>query len=263
MVLLYDVGTYRRLWCAFESAMFSRYADIRNFVLVPCSTSRFAIIMTVLSHAAVVLGVGITLAAVSARGWDPAEFLRAFETRDHFVLWANVLGVVMTPVYFVMAALLRNRCREIVSIERSLAHFRLEHTECFDPNDRKLVEARIVEVWGKTEHFNAFVQQKLAREMASSIGAADLPTWSVNVAMCWPWIPLFTYPALIQAADKMPFWQYTTSFVGSISFMWPVAIMFWNFFAFKIYEKYDATRPKLAVFLIGIWSIANCSCSFT
>ena len=34
--------------------------------------------------------------------------------------------------------------------------------------------------------------------------------------------------------------------------------MFWNFFAFKIYENFDKERPKLAVFLIGVWSIFSC-----
>ena len=258
MVLLYDVGTYKRLWCAFESAMFSRYADVTNFVLVPCSTSRFTILMTAMSHVLVITGILIAVVAVDARGWDPAEFLRAFESVDHFILWGNVLGVIMTPTYFVMAYLLRNRCREITSIERSLQNFRLEDTQCFDPNDRKLVEARIKEVWGETERFNEFVQQKLSKEMSGSIGAADLPTWSVNLGMCWAWIPLFTYMGLIQTANKFSFAQYMTTWVGSVTLMWPMAIMFWNFFAFKIYENFDKERPKLAVFLIGVWSIFNC-----
>ena len=145
MVLLYDVGTYKRLWCAFESAMFSRYADVTNFVLVPCSTSRFTILMTAMSHVLVITGILIAVVAVDARGWDPAEFLRAFESVDHFILWGNVLGVIMTPTYFVMAYLLRNRCREITSIERSLQNFRLEDTQCFDPNDRTAIEAALAD----------------------------------------------------------------------------------------------------------------------
>ena len=144
MVLLYDVGTYKRLWCAFESAMFSRYADVTNFVLVPCSTSRFTILMTAMCHVLVVTGILIAVVAVDARGWDPAEFLRAFESLDHFILWGNVLGVIMTPTYFVMAYSPQPLPRDH-TIERPLQNFRLEDTECFDPNDRKLVESRIIE----------------------------------------------------------------------------------------------------------------------
>ena len=258
MVLLYDVQTYKRLWCAFESAMFSRYADIKNFVLCPCSTARFAIYMLVLTQILVLGGIPLSVMAFDARRWDPAEFFRAFESRDHFILWFNVFGVVMTPVYFAMAWLLRNRCREITTIQKSLETFRMEDTQCYDPNDRKLVEARIAEVWGKTEHFNRFVQEQLAKEMTNTIGAADLPPLWLDLAMCWPWIPFFTYAGLIQTSNQIPFWQYTTSAIGSITFMWPLFIAMWNFFAFKIYNLFDATHPRLTVFLIGIWSIANC-----
>ena len=71
MVLLYDERTYTRLWCAFESAMFSRYADIRDFVLCPCSTARFAILMLGLSHLAVLVGCGTLLASLHVRGSYP------------------------------------------------------------------------------------------------------------------------------------------------------------------------------------------------
>ena len=260
MVLLYEPGTYKRLWCAFESALFSRYADVQNFVLVPCSTSRVAIVLTAVSHVSVLLAIPLLVAVCDARGWDPAEFFRAFKSRDHFTLWGNVMGPVMTPAYVVMAWLLRNRCREILSIERSLQGFRLEDTECFDPNDRKLVESRIIDMWGKTEHFNEFVQKTLARQMSGAMGAADLPPWSVNLAFCLPWLALFNYAGLLQTADKMPFWWFTASSLCTITVVWPVSILFWNFFAFKIYAEYEVkrARPKLTVALITAWSIVNC-----
>jgi len=210
------------------------------------------------SHAATILGCAALLVALRLRGWDSAEFFRAFESRDHFILWANVFGIFMAPTYFVMAWLLRNRCREVNTIQRSLEGFRMADTQCYDPNDRKLVEARIAEVWGKAEAFDRFVQEKVAREMSATIGAADLPPMWLDVGMCWPWIPFFTYAGLIQTSEEWGVWQYTTSTIGSITFMWPLFIMFWNFFAFKIYELFDEERPNLTVFLIGIWSIANC-----
>ena len=99
MVLLYDEKTYTRLWCAFESAMFSRYGDIKDFVLCPCSTARFAILMLALSHVATVLGSAVLISGLNARGWDSAEFMRALESRDHLIFYGEVLGGVMIPVY--------------------------------------------------------------------------------------------------------------------------------------------------------------------
>jgi hypothetical protein len=62
----------------------------------------------------------------------------------------------------------------------------------------------------------------------------------------------------MQTSDRIPFWEYTTSVIGSVTFVWPLFIAMWNFFAFKIYSHLDADRPRLTVFLIGIWSIVNC-----
>ena len=260
MVLLYEPGTYKRLWCAFESALFSRYADVRNFVLVPCATARVAIVLTAVSHASVIFAIGALLAVVDARGWDPAEWFRGAESIDHFTLWGQVMGPVMAPLYAVMAWLLRNRCRDILSIEHSLRTFRLQDTECFDPNDRTLVESRIVEMWGRKARFDAFVQSTLAQQMAGTTGAADLAPWSVSLAFCLPWLALFTYPGLVQTAAKLSPWHFMASSLCSVGVVWPVAIMFWNFFAFKIYKEFEVKRgqPRTTVMLITIWSILNC-----
>ena len=158
-----------------------------------------------------------------------------------------------------MAYLMRNRCREILSIQRSLQNFRLEDTQCFDPNDRKLVDARIAQVWGKTEKFNQFVQGQLASEMAASTGAADLPPMWLDIVIALPWMPFFTLAGLVQTADRFPFWQYMFGTLGEIIVIFPFAMMWWSYFAFKIYQHFDAHRPKLTVFLIGIWSIVNCT----
>ena len=260
MVLLYEPGTYKRLWCAFESALFSRYADVRNFVLVPCATARVAIVLTAVSHASVIFAIGALLAVVDARGWDPAEWFRGAESIDHFTLWGQVMGPVMAPLYAVMAWLLRNRCRDILSIERSLRTFRLQDTECFDPNDRTLVESRIVEMWGQKARFDDFVQSTLAQQMAGTIGAADLAPWSVSLAFCLPWLALFTYPGLVQTAAKLSPWRFMASSLCSVGVVWPVAIMFWNFFAFKLYTEFEVKRgqPRTTIMLITIWSIVNC-----
>ena len=58
----------------------------------------------------------------------------------------------------------------------------------------------------------------------------------------------------------MPFWWFTASSLCTITVVWPVSILFWNFFAFKIYAEYEVkrARPKLTVALITAWSIVNC-----
>ena len=160
-----------------------------------------------------------------------------------------------------MAYLMRNRCREILSIQRSLQSFRLEDTQCFDPNDRKLVDARIAQVWGKTEHFDKFVQGQLASEMASSTGAADLPPMWLDLVLALPWMPFFTLSGLMQSADRLPFWQYMSATLGEMLIIFPFCMMWWSYFAFKIYQQLDARRPKLTVFLIGLWSTVNCTLS--
>ena len=208
MVLLYDTRTYTRLWCAFESAMFSRFADVDNFVLCPCATSFYAIAMLFASHAAVIVASVGLLVSLRLRGWDSAEWFRAFESRDHLILYAEVLGAVAIPVYTFMAWLLRNRCREIISIQRSLETFRMADTQCFDPRDRELVEARIAEVWGKAEDFDKFVRERLASEMTGTIGAADLPPMWLDFVLCMAWLPLWTFPGLVQASDELPFTQF-------------------------------------------------------
>ena len=258
MVLLYDAATYTRLWCAFESAMFSKHSDVTNFVLVPCTTSFFGISMLALSHAATLLGVVFLCIGTTLRGWDPAEFFRALESRDHFVLWAEVLGVVMLPVYFLMAVLLRNRCREIETIQRTLRSFRLRDTNCYDPRDRELVERRIAQVWGEPEAFDKFVRETLADEMTNTVGAADLPPMWLDLVICLPWIPIFTVAGLLQTSNALPFWFYVTSTLLEVGIQFPFFIMFWYYFAYKIYQAYDAERPRLTVVLIWVWSCVNC-----
>ena len=262
MVLLYDERTYTRLWCAFESAMFSRYADIRDFVLCPCATARFAILMLALSHIAVCVGCTTLLISLHVRGWASTEFFRGLESRDHLLLWLEVFGLVMIPSYMVMAWLLRNRCREIESIQRSLETFRLAETQCFDPNDRKLVEARIAQVWGKAEDFDNFVRTKLAAEMTSTIGAADLPPMWLDLVISLPWMPFFTLAGLLQPAskDSLEFWQwFGVATVANVGIIFPFFLMLWNFFSYKVYEVWDATHPKMTVFMIGMWSVLNCT----
>lgn len=235
MVLLYDERTYTRLWCAFESAMFSRYADIRDFVLCPCSTARFAILMLGLSHLAVLVGCGTLLASLHVRGWASTEFFRGLASRDHLLLWLEVLGLVMIPTYMVMAVLLRNRCREIESIQRSLSTFRLADTQCFDPNDRKLVEARIAQVWGKAADFDHFVRTTLAKEMAATIGAADLPPMWLDFYISVPWMPFFTLAGLLQPAssDALQLWQWLgAATLLNVGIVFPFFIMFWGFFSY-------------------------------
>ena len=175
MVLLYDESTYTRLWCAFESAMFSKYAAANKFVFTPCATARFAIHMLLASHAATFFGCIIMLVLLDWRGWDSSEVYRGLKSRDHMMLWLQTFGVAMLGPYTWMACLLLDRCREIMSIKSSLANFSLKTTHCFEPKDRELVEARIKEAWGDVDKFDTFVKTQLSREMSNNIGAADWP----------------------------------------------------------------------------------------
>ena len=143
------------------------------------------------------------------------------ESRDHLILYAEVLGGVAVPVYTFMAWMLRNRCREIDSIQRSLQNFRMKDTNCYDPNDRKLVEARIEQVWGKTEDFDEFVQQKLSREMATTVGAADMPPMWLDLVLCMVWMVSAAQPGLERVA---------TSFCPPPSALFPSALFLLPFF---------------------------------
>ena len=107
------------------------------------------------------------------RGWDSSEVYRGLKSRDHLMLWLQIFGVAMLAPYIWMACLLRDRCREIMSIKSSLANFSLKTTHCFEPKDRELVEARIKEAWGDVDKFDTFVKTQLSREMSNNIGAAD------------------------------------------------------------------------------------------
>ena len=47
-----------------------------------------------------------------------------------------------------------------------------------------------------------------ASEMTGTIGAADLPPVWLDFVLCMAWLPLWTFPGLVQASDELPFTQF-------------------------------------------------------
>ena len=226
---------------------------------MPCSTANYGIFMLLASHAAVAMASLFFVVLIELRGWDASEFFSGLKSRDHLILWLETLSG-MVPAYLFMGYLLRQRCREIVTIFKTLKNFSVRGCDCFDPSDRIVVEKRIVDLWGSLDAFDEFVRGPLAEEMNKSISSADLaPLW-LDIVLGLPWGAIFSVAGLLQdtGPDTIGFVQVLVVSLGFGGVLCPFALMFWYFIAFKVFLLLDNSHPKLCVVGIGTWTLFNC-----
>ena len=227
MLVLWDDTYFQRLWCNMEVACFIKHADPERVRFLPLWIAPWLLSSMLLDLMSATLFEALELrfpnwsmawvaqveTTVTAMG-SPPELMRFFAAAFIWIFSGICYLPSSVPSFFSF----RLKLRSHTLLLEQMSSFRVQEAKCTDENDRSLIEAQVVELYGDTgesegeerehehqhelERFNSYVQGPLRKVLLKSIG----DELSVPYHLCLiAYLPMTFYSAVnILGCDNGP-----------------------------------------------------------
>ena len=226
MLVLWDDTYFQRLWCNMEVACFIKHADPERIRFLPLWIAPWLLSSMLLDLMSATLFEALEVSfpnwsiawitqietTASALG-SPPELLRFFAAAFVWLFSGLCYLPSSVPSYFSFRAKLRSH----TLLLEQMSSFRVQEAKCTDENDRRLIEAQVVELYGDTgksdeeevlehqhelERFNSYIQGPLRKVVLKSVG----DELSVPYHLCLiAYLPMTFYSAVnILGCDNGP-----------------------------------------------------------